>query len=245
MKSPGLSRQAAISLVHYCPEVYLLAIFHWGLSAGPSSSSPSPLKSHYWRAQLSRLLPGSKPDLLLPIQSAARKQHSWSDDASNDIKWYFCLPFRVFCLSVSLAMSLSPCWSLLQQDGVHDRFFVTLGMLWRPVKSPALKSVSRWIQIWWETWRILQVILRLSTLNCNNYAVFPSMRRKTDRRSFLSQKYPANSVKRELRDEKEQDGICGASAEALVGVNRPLLTDADLCRSSTRQQNAFPGSIIK
>lgn len=48
MKSsaPGLSGQAVISLVHYVPELHLVVIFHRALSAGPSSSSPSPFKSH-------------------------------------------------------------------------------------------------------------------------------------------------------------------------------------------------------
>lgn len=117
------------------------------------------------------------------------------------------------------------------------------GALWG--RQRVNRSMSRRMQICWEARRILQVIQHLPSLNCNNYAVFPSMRRKTDRRSFLSQKYAANGVKRELRDEKEQDGICGVRAETLVGVNRPSLTDAVPCRSSTRQHNAFPGSIIK
>lgn len=43
---PGLSRQVVISLLHYVPEPHLVVISHWALSAGPSSSSPSPFKSH-------------------------------------------------------------------------------------------------------------------------------------------------------------------------------------------------------
>lgn len=190
---------------------------------------------------MSRLQPRSKPNLHLPMQSAACQPHGqW-----HASKWYFCVPFsRVPPFGLSFPDLCPHVEVSLGKDGVHHRFY----RLMAPCDVVSVQTGTRadlWMQTW-ETWCIHWVIL---SLNCKDYAVFRARAKKEKNRQkvifFSSQKYAADGVKRELRDEKEQDGICGVRVETLVGANRPLLTDAAPCPSSTQQQNAFPGSIIK